>query len=269
VRDKFPTRTDPIPCYPASTIFELIVAAFRIKLAFNHSGCAWRGHAVASWTLESTLHRRVRVEGRLERRWESTLINEFVAQAPSREPNLPPLADRAKWLVVMRHHGLPVRLLDWTWNPLAAAYFAVAGFAGDDALMWALEPTLFNTSQGWGGGLGSLYSGDSEIKPLVDGPFALSQPIPDRVLAVAAPEATRRIAAQQGLFTIHGSAEPIESLPNKSKFLACIAIPASAKEGILKDLDALGISRKHLFPDLDSLAHDLANALRTTAPTSP
>ena len=41
------------------------------------------------------------------------------------------------WLALASHHGVPTRLLDWSWNPLIAAYFAVREEWKDDSVIYA------------------------------------------------------------------------------------------------------------------------------------
>lgn len=57
--------------------------------------------------------------------YEKTIFDSFKRQALHYLASRP--KNQWKWLAVAQHNVLPTRLLDWTKNPLVAAYFAVAG----------------------------------------------------------------------------------------------------------------------------------------------
>lgn len=107
------------------------VEDFREWLADMPGNWGFRGQRESSWTLQTSLDREVRVSYdtghyHLNRRGEEDdLLFRFQQQAQLYLAHLPPTEDRAGWLALMQHHGVPTRLLDWTRSPYVALYFAV------------------------------------------------------------------------------------------------------------------------------------------------
>jgi hypothetical protein len=124
-------------------------------------------------------------------------------------------------LALAQHHGLPTRLLDWTANPLVAAYFAVAtGPEGEDAKIIAVRTRSADYIRDFG---------------KVGSPFEI-----DRVRFFLPPAVSPRIVNQRGLFSVHpepGTAwhEPLSARTNS--FL----IRASAKRYFRRRLFGMGI----------------------------
>jgi len=105
---------------------------------------------VLSWpercplVLRSSLSRHIQVARVCEEAWalQETRIRRiferkshlFLADPPRHD-------DQIEWLALMQHHGAPTRLLDFTWSPYVAAFFALER-ASDDAAVWALNLPL-------------------------------------------------------------------------------------------------------------------------------
>jgi hypothetical protein len=211
--------------------------------AGNKSDFLFRGQS----TDESLIPRLARLKSKGE------LLNIEKLMMADFERQLLPFTEfepRDAWdlLALAQHHGLPTRLLDWSYSALAALWFCVRkppkfdkGGKPLDGVVWILK----------------TVPDDFITFPTEESPYQSSRTRIFRPRAIA-----RRIMAQGGVFTCHKrtSAKKFVTLEsNKAYKSRLVKIPIKNKlfARLREDLMANGVSSLALFPDLDGLTAHL------------
>lgn len=215
----------------------------------------WRGHSVATWDLIPRIFRGAEATYR-----ESDLLQKFRLRGASRIENPPRFKDESEWIRLARHYGLPTRLLDWTYSPIVALYFATcdAQHFNEDACLWCLNPHRLNLHFKSGDTI--LVPSNKRVKRLIKDAFGNKEPDGHDILAIAAGEIDIRMLVQQAAYTIHQNANgaDLRKLTNPAApILRQFIIPKGAKQHVRELLSRLGISVATLFPDLGHLADEL------------
>jgi FRG domain-containing protein len=101
---------------------------------------AFRGQENERWTLEPSLERLAHCYKDITADDEMYALRAFKRRAHHYLRDLPGKRDELEWLALLRHHGAPTRLLDWTRSPYVAAFFATAE-ANDkyNSAIWAID----------------------------------------------------------------------------------------------------------------------------------
>ncbi len=210
----------------------------------------YRGQRVDSWQLMPFLLRYAEAPS------ETTLLTRF-RQNALRLLETPTKSD-FDWMFLMQHYGVPTRLLDWTEVPLTALYFAVfeSGEDSEAGALWELDPLELNHASGINKDHEPGFIPSFEDEELQGYSIESLRSTPRTHLNPIATIATRnsaRIQAQSGVFTVHHLVhQPIEEIVPQA-MTRKIVIPAEAKPVIRNQLKKLGITRFHLFPELESI----------------
>jgi hypothetical protein len=177
------------------------------------------------------------------------------------------------WLSLAKHHGLPTRLLDWTYSPYVAMHFATQDFRHfeDDAAIWCVDyrktnellpkqlctiaekedVNIFTTE---------LLNSVATTLEAFDG---LSRN--DFVVFFEPPSLDERIVNQFALFSLPSSPTlHLQALlEQRESAFRRIVIPASLKWEIRDKLDQANITERVLFPGLDGLSQWLKRYFAT------
>jgi hypothetical protein len=151
-------------------------------------------------------------------------------------------------LALAQHHGLPTRLLDWTYSALVALWFSVSRPAQKD------ENGLPLNSVVW-----ILNSDVEDFRTKTD----KTEPLSNKITKIfRSTVVSRRISAQSGVFTVHkinedGKMVNFETNRVFSRKLTKVTIPHSQFAAIRKQLHIMGINNASVFPDIDGYCKHL------------
>ena len=234
----------------------LFADSWNEQLRRHRSNFAFRGRWNADDDLQTSLVRLGGNSAALER----PMLRNFRKYAARDEV---PVDSLWNWLALGQHHGLPTRLLDWTYSPYVALHFATAKREAydRDGAVWMVDyvqahreapkklreslenegAILFTTEM-----LGRVAEGLREFEGLGE----------DFVVFVEAPSFDERIVNQYALFSLMARADGSldEWLAGHPDHGRRIIIPASLKWEIRDKLDQANITERVLFPGLDGLS---------------
>src|SRR6185437_3176470 len=167
-------------------------------------------------------------------------------------------------LISAQHHGVPTRLLDWTYSPLIGAFFATRPVEGPERAraVWRLDwqkvhhafrfPPLAMLIRD----LDELFDSDHHSSPWRL--FARTRSAAPFACLVEPPSLDERIAAQAAAFTICSDKwQPFDSFLTShglADALTRYVIPAESVAKVRDQLDLVGVDERRLFPDLDGVA---------------
>jgi hypothetical protein len=218
---------------------------------------AFRGQRDATLPLFSVLSRYLwtyKIDPRAWKDQEERILRIFKRKAIHFLTHIPDRDDDFQWLALMQDHGAPTRLLDFTWSPYVAAFFALHNATGD-AVIWACNPFEIE----------HVVQLDLEKPGAFRKHFLTNQ---KAFVWIGEPHAmNRRLIAQSGTFLAPSVLDqPIEAIlttyPKPKDTLIKFILPASKiREKGMRELYKMNITQATLFPDLDGLARSLAYEL--------
>lgn len=108
------------------------------KIGRFRSACLYRGLPNESYSLVTSLKRNCKAK---QHELEKSILRNFTKYAAIEDSEL----KNSIWrqLIIGQHHGLPTRLLDWSYSPMMALHFATSGedlanMENNNCVVWSI-----------------------------------------------------------------------------------------------------------------------------------
>jgi len=225
-----------------------------------YNNWAFRGERDERWPLYSSLSRYLRnfdISALAWSRQEARILRIFKRKAHQFLAQPPDPDDDFQWLALMQHHGAPTRLIDFTWSPYVAAFFALERSLAD-GVVWAMNPARIDSTRA---------PRHRPMDPRPKGNFTrYFLAGKHRFIWMGEPlMMNRRLIAQSGTFAVPGVLDiPVEEILSsevQEDVLAKFVLANAVREVGMRELYRMNITYATLFPDLDGLAKSLGYEL--------
>ena len=244
----------------------LMEQVYRPDLKRYRSLYIYRGMSNADFDIVTSLRRVCKHKAA---KLEPVILSNFTKYAALEEPSI----ETSVWrqMILGQHHGLPTRLLDWSFSPLTSLHFAMSeGNLDDmdkhDCVVWRIDvnelhamlprkyqsvmeqaqTTVFSLKM-----LQEACSGPGEYDADMGG---------DAMLIVEPPSIEPRIINQYSFFSIVPTEmeDVVDFLNQKTEKTVRYIIKKEVRWQVRDLLDQLNISERIVYPGLDGLSQWLA-----------
>ncbi len=205
------------------------------------------------WRLRTSFHRTGRADLFRYKDEDIPTLYRYMSAFPDCKFDLNNPLEYGALLALAQHHGYPTPLLDWTYSPYVAAYFAYADIP-KDAVDDYVRVFIFDVD-GWVNKIDHMSKiNKKDFKSLIHLNFTLPSFSYLEPLSIG----NNRMLPQQSVSMVSNIDDIEGYIKSRGKeknheYLKIYDLPVKDKTKVMRELDCMGITAASLFPGLDGV----------------